>query len=214
MNYLAHLWLADHAGADLAGSVLADWLRGPPSPALPPAMALSIRLHRRIDAVTDRHPVVAAARAHFPPATRRYAGIALDLAWDHLLAQAWPEHHEVPFDAFVGKAAHEVARHSDSFVAAGGPALDAERFAALLKSYASPAGLQRAAQRTAQRLRQPDGLLAAAAGLPDQLAALRPQLAVLLWDLAAAGREFMARAASDGAGLGQQLADPAVLVRP
>lgn len=213
MNYLAHLWLADRVRADLAGSVLADWLRGPPAPALPPAMALSIRLHRRIDAVTDRHPVVAAARGRFPDGTRRYAGIALDLLWDHLLAEAWADLHDVPFDDFVDHAAREVARQSDRFVAAGGPALDGAKFGALLKSYAVPSGLQRAAQRTAQRLRHPDGLLGAMAGWPDRLAELRPALPLLLKDLERAGREFTAAAASGGA-FGQELADPPVLLRP
>ena len=49
-----------------------------------------ILLHRRIDRHTDTHPEVLALRACFADGTRRFAGIALDVYVDHLLARDWP----------------------------------------------------------------------------------------------------------------------------
>ena len=50
MNFLAHLWLADRADANLAGAVLGDLVRGRALEDWPEQVAYSIRLHRAIDA--------------------------------------------------------------------------------------------------------------------------------------------------------------------
>ena len=60
-----------------------DFWRGAPDPAWPAALAAGVRLHRRVDVHTDAHPAVRAARALFVPPLRRYAGIALDVWFDH-----------------------------------------------------------------------------------------------------------------------------------
>jgi acyl carrier protein phosphodiesterase len=49
-----------------------------------------LRFHRAIDHYTDAHPEVAAARNLFEPPLRRYAGIVLDVWFDHLLVRDWP----------------------------------------------------------------------------------------------------------------------------
>ena len=87
MNFLAHLWLTDRAGLPLAGAILGDILRGALPADMPEPLARSVMLHRHVDAHTDRHPRVVAAREHFAPGARRYAGILLDVLFDHVLAQ-------------------------------------------------------------------------------------------------------------------------------
>lgn len=89
MNHLAHAWLAGDAPALRIGSLLGDFWRGAPDPGWPPGVADGVRLHRRVDAITDAHPAVAAARALFEPPFRRYAGILLDVWFDHLLASSF-----------------------------------------------------------------------------------------------------------------------------
>lgn len=88
MNFLAHAWLA-RGGSDgfLYGNLIADGVKGSNLDGWPGAIAQGIRHHRRVDAVVDAHPVVVAARARAPREGRRYAGIALDMVWDHFLAR-------------------------------------------------------------------------------------------------------------------------------
>ncbi|WP_163557190.1 ACP phosphodiesterase [Halomonas sp. NO4] len=87
MNFLAHAWLARGGSDDfLYGNLIADGVKGRDLTAWPDAVAQGIRHHRRVDAYVDRHPVVLAARRRSPPELRRYAGIALDLIWDHFIA--------------------------------------------------------------------------------------------------------------------------------
>ena len=154
MNFLAHLWLSDHAGLPLVGAVLGDVVRGRLDGHLPPLLERSIALHRRIDGVTDRHPRVVEARSRFEPGARRYAGIVLDVLHDHALALAWPSPEE-PLEAFALRAARAIADPGAWQLAAGRDAPEADRFAALLRSYREPAGIDQALARIAARLEPP-----------------------------------------------------------
>lgn len=90
MNHLAHALLADAAGVEFAlGSAQGDFVHGRPDPAWPEARQAGLRFHRAIDRYTDAHPEVVAARNLFEPPLRRYAGIALDVWFDHLLVREW-----------------------------------------------------------------------------------------------------------------------------
>lgn len=90
MNHLAHALLADAGGAEFAlGSAQGDFTHGPPDPAWPEARQAGLRFHRAIDRLTDAHPEVVAARNAFEPPLRRYAGIVLDVWFDHLLVRGW-----------------------------------------------------------------------------------------------------------------------------
>lgn len=90
MNYLAHLVLAGDDEALRLGAMLGDFVRGRDVlQAFPEAVRTGIELHRHIDAHTDALPEIAALRAWFPTDFRRYAGIVIDLAVDHELAQRW-----------------------------------------------------------------------------------------------------------------------------
>lgn len=183
MNFLAHLWLADRTATSLAGSVLGDVVRGADLSAYPEPLALGIRLHRRVDAATDRHPLVAAARQRFAGGARRYAGIVLDLACDHALALDWARHGDGVFTDFCRRGGVAIAAAAPWFEYAGGRSSSAAAFSDLLLSYQHPAGIQRAMVRIAARLRDPPALLAAARDWEAHSQALRPQLDVLLCDL-------------------------------
>lgn len=89
MNYLAHLALADGSPESILGNFLGDFAKGRPEGRFAPAVVRGIRLHRSVDGFTDAHPVVHRAIGRFPTAHRRFAGIAIDMAFDHFLAARW-----------------------------------------------------------------------------------------------------------------------------
>lgn len=183
MNFLAHLWLTDRAGLPLAGAILGDVLRGTLPDDMPEALARSVQLHRRVDAETDRHPRVVAARETFAPGARRYAGIVLDLLFDHVLAQDWPAYCAQDLPAFAGRAAQEVHLGQPWFERAGSPVPQVGPFSTLLQSYATAEGFELAVLRTSRRLRAPEGLIGAAGGWRGQVPRLRDDLPVLLGHL-------------------------------
>jgi acyl carrier protein phosphodiesterase len=184
VNFLAHLWLTERAQLPLAGAILGDVLRGALPRQMPEPLARSVQLHRRVDAHTDRHPAVVQARQAFAPGFRRYAGIVLDLVYDHALAADWASFCAEPLPAFAARAGRETAEAEAWFRHAGDAAPAPEAFASLLESYARPAGLDHAIRRTANRLRVPQGLLDAASDWLRHLPTARASLPALLADLA------------------------------
>ncbi|MEO8998713.1 MAG: ACP phosphodiesterase [Rhodanobacter sp.] len=91
MNHLAHVLLAGDDEWLQLGGMLGDFVRGQPDPGLfPPRVIAGIRLHRAIDVYTDAHPEVLAAKALLSPPYRCYAGILLDMWFDHCLARDFP----------------------------------------------------------------------------------------------------------------------------
>ena len=180
MNFLAHLWLADRTQTSLAGSVLGDVVRGSDLSAYPDDIALGIRLHRRVDAATDRHPLIQNLREQFAQGERRYAGIVLDLAADHALAHLWPQLRDEPLEKFTQRCGLALADAGEWFERGGGWRPTSNGFAELLRSYATDAGIERAIHRTSTRLRDPQGLIDAGRSWSDSAQALRPDIAALL----------------------------------
>mgnify|MGYP001481582583 CR=1 FL=1 len=103
MNYLAHLHLGGNQRAQLLGSLYGDFVKGWLSGQWPAEIEAAIRLHRRIDAFTDSHPLLDVARARFPRERRRYAGSLLDLFFDHCLARHWRDYADEPLAQFSGR---------------------------------------------------------------------------------------------------------------
>ncbi|EGU33893.1 hypothetical protein VII00023_17209 [Vibrio ichthyoenteri ATCC 700023] len=100
MNFLAHLHIAHHCGSNLLGNLLGDFVKGDPNRDYEPEIAAGIRLHRFVDSYTDSATILLRAKQHFPQGHRRFAGIALDVFWDHCLATHWENYHPLPLDLF------------------------------------------------------------------------------------------------------------------
>lgn len=103
MNYLAHLHLGGDTPAQLLGSLYGDFVKGPLDGRWPADIEAAIRLHRRIDAFTDSHPLQARARSRFPAERRRMAGMLLDLFFDHCLVRDWADYAAQPLQHFTGR---------------------------------------------------------------------------------------------------------------
>ncbi|MDC9592339.1 acyl carrier protein phosphodiesterase [Xenorhabdus sp. IM139775] len=99
MNFLAHLHLAALSESSLLGNLMADFVRGSPEGAFSSDIAAGIRMHRRVDSLTDQHPLVTEARKLFRDEYRRVAPITLDIIWDHFLSRHWDKfekHYSLP----------------------------------------------------------------------------------------------------------------------
>ncbi len=112
VNFLAHFLLAERSDEALVGAFLGDFAKGPVS-GCAPGVAMEILVHRRIDACCDAHPVMQAGRARFAPERRRFAGIALDVFHDHVLARDWARYCGEPLADFCARAYRALSLHSD-----------------------------------------------------------------------------------------------------
>jgi|SRR3989344_854007 len=101
MNYLAHLHLGGHRPGQLLGSLYGDFVKGRLQGQFDPEIETAIQLHRSIDVFTDRHPLVDVALSRFSLTRRRYAGIVLDVFFDHCLARDWTLYADQPLELFT-----------------------------------------------------------------------------------------------------------------
>jgi len=113
MNFLAHFHLAWPEAGLVAGGLEGDFHKGVLPGTLPTQLQAGVSLHRAIDAYTDNHPVVASLREQFPPGLRRYAGILIDLCFDHCLARQWDVYCEVSRPAFAQEVYQILRNHSE-----------------------------------------------------------------------------------------------------
>lgn len=108
MNVLAHALLAGNDAALRLGGVMGDFVHGTPDASIPARVRDGIHLHRAIDSFTDRHDEVRAARERLPAPFRRYAGILLDMWFDHCLARDFPRWSEQPLEGFSSQVRAEL----------------------------------------------------------------------------------------------------------
>lgn len=89
MNHFAHLVLAQATVESTVGNLLGDFARGLDQQQLTPAVMAGLQNHRAVDRFTDNHPLVQEMKLGFSSQRRRFAGIALDIYFDHLLINHW-----------------------------------------------------------------------------------------------------------------------------
>jgi acyl carrier protein phosphodiesterase len=172
VNYLAHLVLADGSPDSIVGNLMGDFVKGDPEGRYPRRVVRGIRLHRAVDRFTDGHAAVQRGLERFPRRHRRFAGIALDMVFDHFLAARWQR--EAPRDFAATR------RHAYAVLTARRAWLP-ERLRRILLSlrdddwlgsYAHLEGITFALERMAGRLSRPNPLPA----LGDDIARHRDAL--------------------------------------
>jgi acyl carrier protein phosphodiesterase len=158
MNFLAHLYLGDYGPEESAGSVLADFIKGKRSDALPKGIERGIRLHLAIDDFTDHHPVFRASRSRLHQKFAHYAPVAADVFYDHFLAVSWNQYSDETLEAFTKRAFQNMKMHRHYFPLRLKHIFLYNRFQKLLLSYRTEKGVRYAFMRLSGRARFHSGL--------------------------------------------------------
>ncbi len=101
MNYLAHIYLAEDSDESVVGNLLGDFVKGPVGETYAPEIAKGIITHRKVDVFTDTHDKFLASKKLISPERRRFAGIIIDLTFDHFLARHWSEYATSDLSIFI-----------------------------------------------------------------------------------------------------------------
>ena len=101
MNYLAHLYLAKDSTELMIGGILGDFVKGTLKDQYPNEIKQGIELHRKIDTYTDSHVMTRASRRLYSPERRRFAGIIVDLCYDHFLYRHWSTFSDTALEPFI-----------------------------------------------------------------------------------------------------------------
>ena len=159
MNFLAHCLIGAKARGDdgpglLAGGFIGDFVKGPVPVAMPVGLALGVRLHRRVDAYSNRQEAIRHSCARYPRELRRFAPIVLDIVTDHLLTGRWRTYDDGALPAFTARAYELVADYRDWLGPAGERFFDYARDTDLLARYGDWTVICRSIHSVARRLRR------------------------------------------------------------
>jgi len=165
VNFLAHALLSPDDDEIRAGNVCADLVKGRIDGTVPPGIVTGVALHRAIDRFADRHPAFRSCLGCITAPRRRYAGVIVDIFFDHCLARCWTDYSSVRFDVFVEHVCAQVERQADVI-----PVRDRARLERMLEGrwlglYATRTGLDLAFAGLARRARFGHGLREATADL-------------------------------------------------
>jgi acyl carrier protein phosphodiesterase len=101
LNYLAHLFLAGTDPEMILGNFIADHVKGSDKMKYSENVRKGISMHRAIDTFTDQHPVVKQSIARLRADFRKYAGVIVDMYYDHYLSAQWDEYSDTDLPEFT-----------------------------------------------------------------------------------------------------------------
>lgn len=101
MNFLAHIYLSGDNDLIKIGNFMADGIRGKQYENYPLEIQKGIILHRAIDTFTDAHPIFRQSTKRLHNNYHHYAGVIVDILYDHFLAKNWNKYSDEKLEDFV-----------------------------------------------------------------------------------------------------------------
>ena len=103
MNFLAHTYLSGNNEQIIVGNFMGDYVKGKDYRHFPELIRKGILLHRDIDTFTDAHPITRRSKQRIAGRYHKYAGIIIDIFYDHFLASLWGRFSFLPLNEFVSR---------------------------------------------------------------------------------------------------------------
>lgn len=100
MNYLAHLYLAKPTADSHFGNLLGDFGGKRHVEQLPNTVKNALNNHYLVDKFTDSHRLVKEVKQYFSSERKRFAGVAIDVVFDHFLIMHWQKYNLQPLNDF------------------------------------------------------------------------------------------------------------------
>lgn len=101
MNYLAHILLSGDNKDIQIGNFIGDAVKGKDYKDYPISIRKGLLLHRQIDSFTDVHNIVHQSKKRLHPRYGHYAGVIIDILYDHFLCVNWKIYSKEPLDSFI-----------------------------------------------------------------------------------------------------------------
>ena len=103
MNFLAHTYLSGGNEEIIVGNFMGDYVKGKNYLLFPEQVKKGILIHRDIDSFTDMHEVTRRSKQRLASRYHKYAGIIIDIFYDHFLASLWNSYSTLPLSEFVSR---------------------------------------------------------------------------------------------------------------
>lgn len=160
MNFLAHIYLSGDNDRIKIGNFIADGIHGQPQN-FHPEIIKGIMIHRAIDTFTDAHPLFRIGTKRLHKNYHHYAGVIMDIYYDHFLAKNWANYHSTPLEEYSLNFYDMLNRNYDIL-----PERNKNMIPHMVKynwllSYASPEGIARTLSQMDHRTRHRSGMTGA-----------------------------------------------------
>lgn len=103
MNFLAHLYLSGEVDEVKIGNFIGDFVKASDMENYNKTINKGIRMHWAIDEFTDHHSIVQKSKDRLRPKYGHYAGVIVDIYYDHYLARNWTNYHDQDLRVYVNK---------------------------------------------------------------------------------------------------------------
>jgi len=101
MNFLAHIYLSGDNEMLKIGNFMADSIHGKRYLEYSGDLQKGILLHRYIDTFTDAHPIYRKSKHRFHEKYGHYAGVIMDIVYDHFLAKNWNSYFDQNLEIYA-----------------------------------------------------------------------------------------------------------------
>lgn len=101
MNYLVHLYLSGNDPELQLGGMMGDFVKGSIPDTYPAKIRLGLKLHRRIDSLSQTSGHCRNSRLRLDPRYGHVRSIMVDIFYDHFLALDWATYHTEPLETFA-----------------------------------------------------------------------------------------------------------------
>jgi acyl carrier protein phosphodiesterase len=113
LNFLAHLYLSENYPKIMIGNFIADHIKGNQFTHLDQRIQQGIKLHRQIDTYTDTHEVTRISKRRLHKRYGLFAGIIIDIFYDHYLAKNWKDYSAIPLKIYVNSVYNLINSHKE-----------------------------------------------------------------------------------------------------
>ncbi len=190
MNYLAHLYLADTSDEFLIGSFLGDFVKGSIGDRYSQGINTGIKFHRKVDIFADTHEKSVASRNLFSREKRRFAGIILDICYDHFLSKHWSKYSDTALPEFIDHVYDLLPKYQDIFpqrLKSVLPLLISQNW---LGTYLTLKGVEITLNRIAKRISRKNSLEGSVSEIRSNYADLETNFLAFFPDLVAFTKSF------------------------
>jgi acyl carrier protein phosphodiesterase len=157
MNFLFHLYLSGNDTDIMTGNFMGDFVKGRVGDDYPPLLQAGIMLHRRIDSFAQHQPMFRRSRERIASSYGLWRGVLVDLYYDHFLSSGWEEWSQEPLETYLTRARGMVEQRRE-WLPERLQGLVPIIFEELLPSYRETAGIGRALERMARRVKRDNPL--------------------------------------------------------
>ena len=156
MNFLAHTFLSGDMTDIIIGNFIGDFVKGNRYLKYPEEIRYGILLHRYIDSFTDSHPVVQQSKSRFAPFYHKYAGIIVDILYDHFLSANWDNISSVSLPEMTKRTYDILHEHYDLLPPGAQRIVPSFIFHRWLEAYHTTEGFELVLERMSQRTSLPE----------------------------------------------------------